>query len=468
VELGTGSGAGYALIHREPVVSVDLAAEPRFCAPLEIKERGIKSCLAAPMLSGDEAVGVLIVHTRQPRQFSPEEVHFLSLVANQTALALESSRLFAQIEQRARELSRDILHHENRERLVLESVADGVYVTDRGCKVTLWNPAAEQITGYKAEEVLGRHCAEVIKHTDDEDNSLCYTPRCPLQEAMTRGEPTPTRQLYMSTVKGQRIPVAVVASPLRNAEGEVIGAVEAFRDISREKEIDRMKSEFVSVVSHELRTPLASLQGFSELLLKREVPPEKQREWLTIMNQEAQNLGRLIDDLLDLSRIEAGRIELHPEPVDMEQMLQERVQLFQSRTTRHALKMEVPPGLPPVRADRQRLERILNNLIDNAIRYSPGGGSIILAARVHPEKREMQISVSDQGVGIPAEQLDKVFERFHRVDSTLTREQRGTGLGLAIVKFSVEMHGGRVWVESQVGKGSTFYFTLPLAEPGRQ
>jgi signal transduction histidine kinase len=261
------------------------------------------------------------------------------------------------------------------------------------------------------------------------------------------------------------VPLDVIVAPLRDAQGNLSGAVEVFRDVSLQREVERAKSDFVSVVSHELRTPLSSILGFSELMLTREISGEKQRQWLEIILRESLRLSSLIDDLLDLSRIEAGRIELKREPLNLRELIQERVELAQQQSEKHVVEAKLPADLPPVPADKHRVERVLTNLLSNAIKYSPEGSRVTVSARVNPDKGEIQISVADQGIGIPQEHQHKVFERFHMVDPALTRKTGGTGLGLTVSKASVELHGGRIWVESEVGKGSTFHFTLPLTPP---
>jgi len=226
------------------------------------------------------------------------------------------------------------------------------------------------------------------------------------------------------------------------------------------RRLEKAKSEFVSVVSHELRTPLTSIQGFSEILLGREMPPEKRREFYEIINNEAERLGRLITNLLDLSRIEAGT-ELKRETLDLLEVLREDVELQQSQTDRHRLILEVEGRMPPIYADRDRLHQVFKNLLSNAVKYSPQGGEVLVRAGM--EGRFVWVSFTDSGIGIPEDELPFIFERFRRVEKGEAAAISGTGLGLAIVKHLVEMHGGRVHVRSEVGKGSTFTVFLPVS-----
>ena len=230
------------------------------------------------------------------------------------------------------------------------------------------------------------------------------------------------------------------------------------------KELDQLKSDFVSMVSHELRAPLTNINGSIELMLSDDsMDPETQRAMLRIIAEQTARLTRLVQGILNVSRIEARKLEIHPEVVFIHPILEKVVREIAQTTERHVFELPEQP-LPPVWADPDRLQEILSNLLDNAVKYSPDGGTIRIGAQVLDDR--MVISVSDPGLGIPARELDKIFEKFHRVDRGDARATYGHGLGLYISKRLVEAHGGDIWVESELGRGSTFYFTLPLAEIG--
>ena len=230
------------------------------------------------------------------------------------------------------------------------------------------------------------------------------------------------------------------------------------------KELDQLKSDFVSMVSHELRAPLTNINGSIELMLADDtMDPETQRAMLRIIAEQTARLTRLVQGILNVNRIEARKLELHPEVVFIHPILERVVREIAQTTERHVFELPDTP-LPPVWADPDRLQEILSNLLDNAVKYSPDGGTIRVGAQVLEDR--MVISVSDPGLGIPARELDKIFEKFHRVDRGDARATYGHGLGLYISKRLVEAHGGDIWVESELGRGSTFYFTLPLAETG--
>jgi signal transduction histidine kinase len=231
----------------------------------------------------------------------------------------------------------------------------------------------------------------------------------------------------------------------------------------RLRELDQAKSEFVSVVAHELRTPLTALQGFSELLLSRPVPPERAARFLCYLHNEAQRLGRIVGELLDLSRIEAGRpLELKREPLDVGEVLERNVELFASQHRDHHFEWASSIPATTVRADRDAVDRMLKNLISNAVKYSPGGGRVSVTACVARDDPGMvEIVVEDDGIGIPANQLSGIFEKYVRVSSAETAGVRGLGLGLTLVRAIAEAHGGSVEVDSLPGKGSKFRVLLP-------
>jgi signal transduction histidine kinase/methanogenic corrinoid protein MtbC1 len=234
-------------------------------------------------------------------------------------------------------------------------------------------------------------------------------------------------------------------------------------DVTGEHTADQLKNEFVAVVSHELRTPLSAMQGFSELLLTHETAtPARRRVWLEMINRESVRLSSLLDDLLSLGSIEAGRLELRIERVEVETLIRQCVEILQIGSSKHALTISIPEDLPAVRADRDKLIQVLNNVIGNAIKYSINGGEIKIRAEVSPESANcISISVTDQGIGIPETEISRIFEKFYRVPGN-PREVKGTGLGLAITRKLIELMEGNIWVESERGKGSTFYITLPM------
>ena len=227
-------------------------------------------------------------------------------------------------------------------------------------------------------------------------------------------------------------------------------------------EADRLRSQFISSVSHELRTPLTLIKGYSTSLLRQDVSWDKEtrQEFLQIIDEKTDELRDLIDKLLQSAKLEAGALKLEKEPVLIPRLAQKIVEEVASRAKKHKFTLKSAPSFPVVEADVRCMEQVMRNLVENAIKYSPEGGEIVITGEVKDGK--ILVSVSDEGVGIPAEHRDRVFERFYRVNSPLTRGTHGSGLGLSITKGHVEAHGGKVWLESKTGKGSKFFFSLPL------
>jgi two-component system sensor histidine kinase KdpD len=239
------------------------------------------------------------------------------------------------------------------------------------------------------------------------------------------------------------------------------------RKVAALRELDRMKTELLGTVSHELRTPLGSIKGYATTLLTHgaKLRKDEQREFLEIIDSEADRLRDLIENLLDLSRLEAGVLRIDCQPARLGRTARELVRKVQLASAQHEIRLLWPDEDPLVKADEKRVYQVMQNLITNAVKYSPDGGCITLSAST--DRRELVVKVSDQGLGLPPGEIDKIFDRFHRVQSEVSRGIGGTGLGLAICKGLVEAHGGRIWAESEgEGRGSTFRFTLPLlAEP---
>jgi len=225
--------------------------------------------------------------------------------------------------------------------------------------------------------------------------------------------------------------------------------------------VNRAKSEFVSIVSHEFRTPLTGIQGFSEMMRDEDLSPAEMKEYASDINKDAQRLTRLINDMLDLSRMEAGRMSLDRQPTDLNAIVSETVERVRPNAPEHQITLELDPSLPPLSGDRDRLTQVVANLLSNAVKYSPTGGPILV--RTAPDPGGVHLSVEDHGMGIPAEAIESIWEQYGRVESKQMRGIQGTGLGLPIVRQIVKMHGGRAWAESALGRGSVFHVVLPLA-----
>lgn len=252
---------------------------------------------------------------------------------------------------------------------------------------------------------------------------------------------------------------------LKHLEKEIIERRKA-EDLIKEqnerlKELDRMKSEFLSTAAHELRTPLTSILGFSEILLTRKLDEERKNKFLKIINEESMSLSSLINDLLDLSRIESGRgFKISKAPIEIKEIILENINLFKHQTDKHTFKVNLPSDLVKLEADKDKINRVIENLLSNATKFSPEGGEITVS--MEKTKDKVKVNISDSGIGIPEKDLPHIFDRFYRADNASSEAIGGTGLGLAIVKYIIESHKGRILAQSKLGKGSTFSFTLPL------
>lgn len=342
---------------------------------------------------------------------------------------------------------------------VIETVAEGLFLVDREGRITYANARAEELVGLRRDVIQQRHYADAAWKITDGEGRPVPAEELPVALALARCQPVFEVELSIERPDGKRVAISVNAAPLIEVDGGVAGVIASVSDVTRRKEVEHLKDAFVSTVSHELRTPLASLRGFAELMLEREFSPEKRREFLRIIHAESIRLGALVDDFLDIQRLESGRAVYDFRSLELAPMLEDTRALFASG--KHVLRLSVPPRLPAVRADSDRLRQVLTNLVSNAQKFSPPGSEIALEARCAGD--EVIVSVVDHGVGIDAETLPRLFEKFFRADNPETRNTGGTGLGLALVKEIVEAHGGRVWVESERGRGSRFHFSLPLA-----
>lgn len=352
-----------------------------------------------------------------------------------------------------------LLRHLDRARgqtaAIVTSMAEAVMITDPAGRIVSINPALERLAGWREEEVRGRSSHEVYRFFDAGGSEI--TP-----ERLSRrdtGAPVAGDGFAMLLTRdGRRVPVQPTFSRAVDEKGHVLGGVVVTRDVTREREIDLLKSSVISTVSHELRTPLTMISGFSELLSTRDLTEEKSREALRQIDASAERLSRLVDDLLSVSRLESGRVEMRTAPVHLAGVVQEATAPFGRE---RLILTELEQGLPPVLADRDKLVQILTNLVSNAVKFSPANAPVVIAAR--REGASARISMSDRGIGMTEKEAASLFERFYRVERPEVVATHGAGLGLYITKNLVEMHGGQIWVTSEPGRGSTFSFSLPLA-----
>ncbi len=365
---------------------------------------------------------------------------------------------------RMEEKLRALMHQSNS---ILEAVGDGIYGVDLAGNVTVMNQAAAAMLGYKPEELLGRKLHEVIQHTRA-DGTAYSEADSPILATIKNLDTVRVSNEVFWRKDGTSFPVEYVARPQIDAVAEkgediAVGVVVAFTDTTERRALDQMKDEFISTVSHELRTPLTSLRAALGLVTGGALAtrPEKMQQMLEIAIGNTDRLIRLVNDILDIERISSGNAELHSAMIRAQTLLERAVGLQHAAALKTNLRFTVLGNAVEVWADPDRILQALSNLISNAIKFSPAGGQILLTAH-RVGVNEAQFNVSDQGRGIPAAKLDKVFERFQQVDASDSRAMGGTGLGLAICRSIITQHGGRIWASSPPGQGATFHFTLPM------
>jgi two-component system, OmpR family, phosphate regulon sensor histidine kinase PhoR len=357
----------------------------------------------------------------------------------------------AEMENSQRLQQQTVIDARAQQQVLFNSMLEGLLLLDRNRKIYLANRAFKNLFGLKIElrgktvmEVLRLHeLAELIERVETEGQVFDHELKLPeLSERWLQ----------------------VNAAVISNSAGEREGTILVFHDLTRLKQLERTREEFVANVSHELRTPLSLIKGYVETLLEgARANPEIAERFLKIIERNAQRLDLLIQDLLTISALESGRVKLNPQPIRVRAVAEKVLNELKSPAAgRDVTIVNELPDLAAT-ADENRLEQVLANLVDNAIKYGRAGGTVTVGGRA-AEDSQLELFVRDDGPGIPSEALDRVFERFYRVDKARSREQGGTGLGLSIVKHIIQNHGGKVWVKSELGKGAAFFFTLPAAK----
>jgi two-component system phosphate regulon sensor histidine kinase PhoR len=367
------------------------------------------------------------------------------------------SALGVSLNQTASRLDRTIrilTEERNLSAAILGSMVEGVAVVNAAERLVFANPGFAEILGLDVPPVSGSSLLQVVRQIE-------------LIEAVRRilaGEPRVEAEIVTGTLRQHHF-AATVASV---RAGETSGAVIVLHDITELRKLERVRRDFVANVSHEFRTPLTAIQGFTETLLAgASDDPHNRDRFLGIILAHSRRLARLTEDLLRLSQMDAERLELEVRRISVGQLIEScyETALRRAQEKELFLSLNVPKQIPDVAGDARRLQEVLQNLLDNAIQYTLPGGKIILSAEIRDD--EVVFSVTDTGIGIPQADQPRIFERFYRVDAARSREAGGTGLGLAIARHLAELHGGRIWVESEVGSGSTFYFSVPIFDAER-
>lgn len=458
VPLGKGI-AGAVALSGEPMLVKDAAKDKRHYKAVDDKTKFItKSILCVPLKTKDKVLGVVqVLNSLEKEGFDEEDEEVLSAMASQAAVSIENARLYQELFQKNIQVTELKNYLSN----ILRSTPEAVIVLDNEGVVTTFDDNAEKFLQLKMDEVVGRHFKQAftLNFTDFVQNLLVRT---------TELEHVIDAEFEAPGDSETPVPVGFSTSKLVDDQFNVLGTVIVGRDLTETKkilileELSRMKSDFVNTVSHELRTPLTSIKGFISTLIEDTegyFDEDRKRHFYKIIHDETDRLGRLINDLLDVSRIEAGKaLTLNLDTVNLSELVLHMVEIQKAYTKKHNFVAELPENEVSITADRDKVEQMTMNYLSNAVKYSPEGGDVKVC--LTDNEHEVALSVKDPGLGIPKDQIGKLFQKFMRVTGTKSETIRGTGIGLHLVKYLVELHGGRVWVESELNKGSTFGFTL--------
>ena len=489
-------------IARRPTFSPDLRLDPRWSDRTGVFT--FRAILMVPFIARDEVIGSLFgVWWEQPHTLTPRELELAEGIGRQLAMAVENARLHQASLDRAAALAES----EDRYRRLAEGAKDLIFTVDVEGRFTYLNPRVEEMLGHRAEELLGRPSIAIVVPKDQD------LVRGIFARALQGESAFDVYEVEAIKKDGSTIPLEVGSSSIYDAEGRVIGRQGIARDLTerrrleeevrerkRLEEVNRFKSQFLANMSHELRTPMNAVLGFSEILRDRRFGPltEKQARFVNNILMGGRHLLTLIDDILDMAKIEAGKMRLHLEQFEVGSFIEEicGVMQLQADAKQQSIQTQVAPDVGACVADRERVHQILLNLLSNAIKFTPDAGRITVSAKRvpgpefgvpssgdttgvaqpgtgnlepgTPKSRDcVEISVADTGIGISPDDLSRLFREFEQLEPSYTKRYQGSGLGLALCQRLVELHGGRIWASSEgEGRGSTFTFTIPAVGPG--
>lgn len=414
-----------------------------------------------PMSSGGAVIGQIYIFQAGNYYFVPDAANLLRSFAEQAAIAVKNARLYQQINKEKQRLD-----------AILDYSADGVMILDTSLRITEFNRALSDITGWPAEEAIGLPHDAVIRWRSLKTDST-------LNDAIENGWPLPGgSHLYVEgdischqtgCVQGRNsVNLGITYAPLLDDEGHLTDIIASIRDLTRYREEEELQKTFISVVSHELKTPVSIIKGYAGTLRRHDAnwSPEILDESLSVIEEEADNLTELIDSLLEVSRLQAGTFRLEiSDDVFLPKMAADVARRLGRQSEKHDVGLFFDTDFPTIIGDERRLTQVLNNLVSNAIKYSPDGGKILITGKTHPQY--VTVSVRDDGIGIPVHEQGRIFQKFSRLDNALSRKTEGTGLGLFLSKAIIEAHRGRIWFQNNDeiksnANGTTFTFSLPI------
>lgn len=444
----------------------------------------MKSVAVIPVSYKKSNYGTLVICFYKKTQFNEDAKNLLKFIGNSAAQAITISRLYnnlkkerLSLEIKVRDRTKEL--HETNQKLardkaedeaILTSIGEGIIATNLDSKIILANPQAGQILGENALKLIGKNLFDVQKLFDERGNEIQSELR-PIYQALKQGkrvEIEKHKTFCLQKSNGTMVPISITATPII-LKGKIIGAIQVLRDVSHDREIDRAKSELISLVSHELRTPLSGINWYVEALMKEEMGKLKpeQKKYLNEVYQANKKLVDLVYDFLNVSRIELGTFNVKLSDVNLKEITESILEELKGLIKEKRLKIVkfITPKLPTLQLDRKIIRLILQNIITNAVKYTAGKGKISLTIKLHQKtanRPELFFSVTDSGAGIPQKDQPKIFSKLYRADNIKKFDANGSGLGLYIVKSFVELCEGRIWFKSTEGRGTTFYVTIPL------
>jgi len=407
---------------------------------------GLLNGTALALAAHGQVIGVIFIFRNYPDLFTRNDQILLQSFADQAAIAVFNAQLYGQVSYEKQRLD-----------ALLDSAADGILILDSSLKIERCNPAFEKLHGQAREEIVGRQHAEVIRWKSEPQGKT-------LEESVAGGWPlTPNASLY---VEGDierplpsPLPVGITYAPLLSEEGKLRNVMVSVRDITHFRTADEIKATFISIVSHELRTPVALIKGYASTLRRDDAKWDKHTisDSLAVIEEEADRLSKMVDDLLDASRLQAGGLSLNQADVALPGLASRVTERFASQSPKHRLVTDFPANFPVILGDENRLEQVIANLVSNALKYAPSG-EIRISGTMRPE--QVIVCISDEGPGIEAKDLPHIFDRFYR-STKAVKHTKGAGLGLYLARAIIEAHGGRIWADPKPDSGARICFSLP-------
>jgi PAS domain S-box-containing protein len=437
--------AGLSAQAKEPIaVHGSLKDDPRFKS-LEAYDNTIKSGITVPLLRKGELLGIINLQRRKEElKFTKRDIELLSIFAAHAGIAIENAYLFEDLQQEKEKLE-----------VIFEDMDDGAIIVDSDLNITMINRSAEQLLNIASNEILEKNIAELTPN---------FTPSISWEKI--KKDTGKTISFELSREKGKSLYLSVIMTKIADTEKGIARQSMILRDITEERKEEILKRNFLSLISHKLKTPLVTIIGYIPILVKKfeKIDPQTKTILLTV-RKEGELLSNLVDKLLRFTLLESEASKLDIEKVDLNAAISVSMKALSPLIESSNSKVTLDERLPQVYADKMKIQEVIENLVENAIKFNNKHEKIIRIFAAAEDKKFVKVGVTDNGPGIPSEEQDKIFQKFYQIEEYFTGQIAGFGLGLALVKNIVESNGGRIWVESKLDEGSTFYFTLPSEKP---